>query len=203
MEHVLQETSHKLLTESLKVCETHIQTKLGNISEQIKQLTKAHDPEENTWENRLRSLQSKLTNTKSRKLEALEIQFHRQMSTENENRIEKQLNENKKETTIDKSTNISILKDGKTFFRCISEYLNDTQEEHEQIRQEVIDTLSANKQLYSQLINGKFAQHVHNMKPTDVHTNIWTTESEIIPASKTFNIEIFVQTMINGKHEWI
>jgi hypothetical protein len=83
---------------------------------------KAHDPEENTWENRLRSLQSKLTNTKSRKLEALEIQFHRQMSTENENTIEKQLNENKKETTIDKSTNISILKDGKTFFRCISEY---------------------------------------------------------------------------------
>ena len=125
------------------------------------------------------------------------------MSTENENTIEKQLNENKKETTIDKSTNISILKDGNCFFRCISEYLNDTQEEHEQIRQEVIDTLSANKQLYSQLINGKFEQHVHNMKPTDVHTNTWTTESEIIPASKTFNIEIFVQTMINGKHEWI
>jgi hypothetical protein len=38
------------------------------------------------------------------------------MSTENENAIVKQLNENKKETTIDKSTNISILKDGNYVF---------------------------------------------------------------------------------------
>ena len=79
--------------------------------------------------------------------------------------------------------------------------MNDTQEELEQIRQEVIVTSSANKQFYSQLINRKFAQHIHNMKRTDGHTNTWTTE--IIAASKTFNIEIFVQTMINGKHEWI
>ena len=41
------------------------------------------------------------------------------------------------------------------------------------------------------------------MKRTDGHTNTWTTESEIIAPSKTFNIEIFVQTMINGQHEWI
>jgi hypothetical protein len=41
------------------------------------------------------------------------------------------------------------------------------------------------------------------MKRTDGHTNTWTTESEIIAAGKTFNIEIFVQSMINGKHEWI
>ena len=176
----LQETSRKLLTESLKVCETHIQTTLGNINEQIKQLTKAHDPEwvqqqDNTWENRLRSLQSKLANTKSLKLQALEIQLHRQMFTENENTKGKQLKEYKKETTINKSTNISILKDGNCFFRCISEYLNDTQEEHEQIRQEVKDTLSANKRFYSQLIDGNFEQHIHNMKRTDGHTNTCAT----------------------------
>jgi hypothetical protein len=158
---------------------------------------------EDGWENRLRSLQSKLANTKSLKLQALEIQLHGQMFTVNENTIRKQLNEYKKETKIDKSTNISILKDGYCFFHCISEYLNDTQEEHEQIREEVIDTSSANKQFYSQLINGKFEQLIHNMKQTDGHTNTWTTESEIIAASKTFNIEIFVQSMINGKHEWI
>ena len=29
VEHILQETSRKLLTESLKVCETHIQTNWG------------------------------------------------------------------------------------------------------------------------------------------------------------------------------
>ena len=52
--------------------------------------------QENTWENRLRSLQCKLANTKSRKLQALKIQLHRQMSTENENTIRKQLNEYKK-----------------------------------------------------------------------------------------------------------
>ena len=75
--------------------------------------------QENTWENRLRSLQCKLENTKSRKLQALKIQLHRQMSTENENTIGKQLKEYKKEITIDKSTNISILKDGNRFFRCI------------------------------------------------------------------------------------
>ena len=44
MEHVLQETSRILLTENLKVREKHIQTTLGNINEQIKQLTKVHDP---------------------------------------------------------------------------------------------------------------------------------------------------------------
>ena len=125
------------------------------------------------------------------------------MSTENENTIGKQLKEYKKETTIDKSTNITILKDGNCFFHCISEYLNDTQEEHEQIQQEVKDTLSANKQFYSQLIDGNFEQHIHDKKRTDGHTNIWVTESEIIAASETFNIEIFVQIMKNGKHEWI
>jgi hypothetical protein len=67
------------------------------------------------------------------------------MFTENENTKGKQLKEYKKETTIDKSTNISILKDGNCFFRCISEYLNDTQEEHEQFRQEVIDTHNFDK----------------------------------------------------------
>jgi hypothetical protein len=41
------------------------------------------------------------------------------MSTENENTIGKQLKEYKKEITIDKSTNISILKDGNRFFRVI------------------------------------------------------------------------------------
>ena len=140
---------------------------------------------------------------KSRKLQALEIQLHRQMSTGNENKIGKQLKEYKKETTINKSTNIPILKDGNVFFSCISEYLNETEEEHEQIRQEIIDTLSANKQFCSKLIDGSFEQHIHNMKLTNGHTNTWATESEIIAASETFNIEIFVQTMINGKHKWM
>ena len=44
VEHILQETSRILLTENLKVREKHIQTTLGNINEQIKQLTKVHDP---------------------------------------------------------------------------------------------------------------------------------------------------------------
>ena len=43
VEHILQETSRILLTENLKVREKHIQTTLGNINEQIKQLTKVHD----------------------------------------------------------------------------------------------------------------------------------------------------------------
>jgi hypothetical protein len=42
-------------------------------------------------------------------------------------------------------------------FRCISSYLHNTEVYHENIRHEVTNTLSKNKEFYSQLIDGVHA----------------------------------------------
>jgi hypothetical protein len=48
----------------------------------------------------------------------------------------------------DKSSTISIQKDGNCFFRCISSFLHNTEVYHENIRHEVTNTLSNNKEFY-------------------------------------------------------
>jgi hypothetical protein len=89
------------------------------------------------------------------------------------------------------------------FFRCISSYLHNTEVYHENIRHEVTNTLSKNKEFYSQLIDGDFDQHINNMEQTNGHTNTWATEAEIMAASETFNCEIFIKTIVDGNFSWI
>ena len=46
------------------------------------------------------------------------------------------------------------------FFCCISSYLHNTEVFYENIRHEVTNTLSKNKEFYSQLIDGDFDQQM-------------------------------------------
>ena len=94
-------------------------------------------------------------------------------------------------------------KDGNCFFRCISSYLHNTDVYHENIRHEVRNALSKNKDFYSQLIDGDFDQHTNNMEQTNGNTDTWATEAEIMAASETFNCEIFIKTIVDGNFSWI
>lgn len=151
----------------------------------------------------MKSLQDKYTRNKTRKLTVLETHKRSSISTN-----ECLTSHNNSETVCDnnncdKSSTISMQKDGNCFFRCISSYLHNTEVYHENIRHEVTNTLSKNKEFYSQLIDGDFDQHINNMEQTNGHTNTWATEAEIMAASETFNCEIFIKTIVDGNFSWI
>ena len=113
----------------------------------------------------MKSLQDKYIRNKTRKMTVLETHKGSSISTN-----EYLTSHNNSETVCDKSSTISIQKDGNCFFRCISSYLPNTEVYHENIRHEVTNTLSKNMEFYSQLIDGDFVNYLETL-------NIYTSEN--------------------------
>ena len=176
IKNILNDTSEKLLKETLKVCELQILSIQENIRKQREILAHKYNhaqlkTQENALKNEMKSLQDKYTRNKTRKLTVLETHKRRSISTK-----ECLTSYSNSETVCDnnncdKSSTISIQKDGNCFFRCISSFLHNTEVYHENIRHEVTNTLSNNKEFYSQLIDGDCDQHINNMEQTNGQTN--------------------------------
>ena len=45
-------------------------------------------------------------------------------------------------------------------------------------------------------------EHLVNMGKTDGSVQSYATDAEIVAASKLFNVDIFIQTLVNAKREW-
>ena len=45
-------------------------------------------------------------------------------------------------------------------------------------------------------------EHLVNMDKTDGSVQSYATEAEIVAASELFNVDIFIQTLVNTKREW-
>ena len=45
-------------------------------------------------------------------------------------------------------------------------------------------------------------EHLVNMGKTDGSVQSYATEAEIVAASELFNVDIFIQTLVNAKREW-
>ncbi|CAC5399356.1 unnamed protein product [Mytilus coruscus] len=147
-------------------------------------------------ENELQKIVDKITRTKSKKISALKSQSY-------------ELHNNKRSTTDIqtrtnpiKEQNIDIIKDGNCFFRCISKYLFDTQERHEDIRHQILTTISTNKNFYTKFIDGDFDTHINNISKTNGHCSSWATEAEIIAACETYNVDFFIKTKVGLIDKW-
>jgi len=98
--------------------------------------------------------------------------------------------------------NIDILKNGNCFFRCISKYLYDTQERHQDVRQQTVTTITADQNFYLEFIDGDFQTHIHNVFKSNGDSTSWATEAEILATSETYNIEIFIHTKTGQTNQW-
>ena len=155
IKNILNDTSEKLLKETLKVCELQILSIQENIRKQRETLAHKYNhaqlqTQENAWKNEMKSLQDKYTRNKTRKMKR---ETHKGSSISTNEYL---TSHNNSETVCDnnncdKSSTISIQKDDNCFFRCISSYLPNTEVYHENIRHEVTNTFSKNKEFYSQL----------------------------------------------------
>jgi hypothetical protein len=103
---------------------------------------------------------------------------------------------------------INAIGDGNCFFRCISVYFNDTQTQHETIKQQVVKKMQSDSNKYKQFVSGSFNKHLEDMRKTNGNslpyatealedmckTNRnslpYPTEAEIIAASDLFEIDI-------------
>lgn len=45
-------------------------------------------------------------------------------------------------------------------------------------------------------------EHLVNMSKTDGSVQSYATEAEIVAASELFNVDIFIQTLVNTNREW-
>ena len=139
IKNILNDTSEKLLKETLKVCELQILSIQENIRKQREILAHKYNhaqlqTQENAWMNEMKSLQDKYTRNKTRKFTVLEMHKCSSISTN-----ECLTSHNNSETVCDnnncdKSSTLSIQKDGNCFFHCISSYLHNTKVYHENIR---------------------------------------------------------------------
>ena len=51
-------------------------------------------------------------------------------------------------------------------------------------------------------ISGNVQEHLLNMSKTDGSVQLYATEVEIVAASELFNVDTFIQTLVNTKREW-
>ena len=55
---------------------------------------------------------------------------------------------------------------------------------------------------YQEYISGNVQEHLVNVSKTDGSVQSYATEAEIVAASELFNVDIFIQTLVNTKREW-
>ena len=136
------------------------------------------------------NLSKKLWTTKSRKLKILRLNNTVQINKVTETQAEVHTTEpqHKHDATI--ITYIPTEKDGNCFFRCISKYLYNTEEKHEELRQNIVCKMNEDRTFYSSLVDEDLDTHLQNMKRSDGHTNTWATEAEIIAASE--NLKLYI-----------
>jgi hypothetical protein len=58
------------------------------------------------------------------------------------------------------------------------------------------------KIVIKRIISGNVQEHLVNMDNTDGSVQSYATEAEIVAASELFNVDIFIQTLVNTKREW-
>ena len=118
---------------------------------------------------------------------------------EDQKKKKKGLNSNKN----DKPDDIEdVMGDGNCFFRCLSIALHKHEEEHKKMRENVVQKMNEDKEFYKQLIDEDYQEHIDGMKHSDGRIESWATEAEIIAASETYNIDIFVYREIGNDPDW-
>ncbi|MEL7079663.1 MAG: endonuclease/exonuclease/phosphatase family protein, partial [Cyanobacteria bacterium J06582_2] len=97
---------------------------------------------------------------------------------------------------------IDIAKDGNCFFRCISQFLYNTQEYHKDIRKSVVQTLKNKREYYTNYIDGNFDDHIRFMSEINGRISSWATEAEIIASSEAFGADVFIKDTRRNQ-EWL
>ena len=188
VDSIMNEASRKLIRESIEVCKIELKNTENVLSTVVDQIKTSLGESvlldiQNSQKSALNALSDKITRTKQKKI--------------------KMLRNAKSHQTIHRMNNVKtkhmdISKDGNCFFRCVSQFMYNTQNRHLDVRQQIMSTIIDNKEYYSELIEGNFQTHVDNVSSPKA----WATEAEILAASETFNIDIFVKTKVGSTMKW-
>ena len=93
-----------------------------------------------------------------------------------------------------------VARDGNCFFRCVSKALYGTEDNHLEIREEVVESMSQNEKVFKGLVDEKnYQQHLQTMK----NAKVWATQAELMATSKRYNQDIIVRSLVNGTWQWL
>ena len=195
---ILADTSKHLLSEAIEVCRNELCKLENRISNLLSNMSTDKSSYMNdTIESIFREQTRKLTFTKERKFANLEKKTRKWSSTNKE--YTKSKNSNVKH--LEPEEIVNVVGDRNCFFRCISIKLFDTETQHQHIRQQIVDHMRKNLICYQEYISGNVQEHLVNMSKTDGSVQSYATDAEIAAASKLFNVDIFIQTLVNTKRE--
>lgn len=96
---------------------------------------------------------------------------------------------------------VAIIGDGNCFYRCLASVLLNDQSRHVVIRNDIAKELEENPELYGEFVDGKYEDHVANVRKSDGSIDSWATESEVIAATHKFETDIFVYNSTNK--QWV
>ena len=97
---------------------------------------------------------------------------------------------------------VEIAKDGNCYFRCLSQFLYNTQEYHEDIRRNVVQTMTNKREYYMNYIDGNFYDHISLMSLSNGNVSSWATEAEIIASCETYDADVFIKDTRRNQ-EWL
>ena len=107
---------------------------------------------------------------------------------------------------VSKSSNsfkrVHSVGDGNCFYRSLSRYLYNIQDQHKEIRESIVNYMEQHQSSFTCFIDGNFLKHVNEQKKTDGDISSWATEAELYAASAKFGINIKVTRQFNESPQW-
>ena len=88
--------------------------------------------------------------------------------------------------------------DGNCFYRCVSVWQCNHEDNHGKIRHSEVEHIATNKQLCGAYIDGNMNDHLQDQRCSDGGISSWTTEAELYATATLLQTEIFVH---DGKQE--
>ena len=158
VKEILDETSGKLIEESIKVSKAELiktNTTLETLKHNFDNFE--HDSIDTILNIEYKNHEEKLK-TKTRKYQNLQRQQN-VMYQNNTNSTQTKTTSSCTADTTDINV-INVIGDGNFFSWCISVYFNEKQTHHETIRQQVVNKMQSNSNTYKQFVSGSFNKHL-------------------------------------------
>ena len=92
--------------------------------------------------------------------------------------------------------------DGNCFFRCISVALYENEDEHKEIRENVVQKIVAEREFYGAYTDKDFEKHVEGMSRSNGSNDSWATEAELIATSNFYDDDVYVYLHKEKNWEW-
>ncbi|KAK3107196.1 hypothetical protein FSP39_009103 [Pinctada imbricata] len=179
-----------IIDETIEICQNELEDIENRISQEKQKVLKKNVNEryyEEEIEKEYESQLNKLRQSKKKKIQSLRGRNRYTRSKDQSIRVQ--------EPQVEIS---QVRGDGNCFYRCVSLHLYGKDENHKEIRADIIKEIQTNPSFFKRYVDIDIDKHVENTQRSDGSIESYATEAELIACSKLFDIDIHVTSDIHN-----